>query len=299
MPFSASKSASAARASIREEKHKNKQEEALQKELDAKAKDEKYRQAMMAAALRYLTKREMKELGIEIITVRVDPNATPRSPNYMRPTTASARHHVAKGGRRTRKRRSGKKKTMRRGRMRKGGGMRRRRHSSRNKRGGRPEVLITFPINLNIFDNDIKTSEEPQLVYQFSNILSIYAKKQEDGSIKLYLKMANFKISDDEEIKNMLFKLMIDKETGFISYGLDVTLAMESRYPKGSNVNQPVELTKEQAEYLFTKMDKKDILDGFIRDASISLGPKFNASGMLEEHDTRKGAAGAAVSELE
>ena len=126
MPFSASKSASAARASIREEKHKNKQEEALQKELDAKAKDEKYRQAMMAAALRYLTKREMKELGIEIIHMPEDPNATPTSPNYTRPTTASTRHRVAKGGRRTRKRRNGKKKTMR-----KGGRMRRSRHHSR------------------------------------------------------------------------------------------------------------------------------------------------------------------------
>jgi hypothetical protein len=184
--------------------------------------------------------------------------------------------------------------------MRKGGGMRnsgmRRRYSSRNKRGGgEPELLITFPIKLDDFDIDITTSEEPQLVYSFSKYFSIYAKKQEDDSVKLYLKMANFKISDDDQIKNVLFKLMIDKETGFISYVLDVTLAMESDYPKGSNVNQPVELTKEQAEDLFTKMNKKDILDGFIRDASISLGPKFNASGMLDKRDIRKGAAGSDV----
>jgi hypothetical protein len=163
MSFSASKSATAARASIRAEKYKKEKEEALQKELEAKAKDEKYRQAMMAAALRYLTPREMKVLGIEIITVPEDPNATPRSPNYARPTTASVRHRVAKGGRRTRKRRNGKKKTMRKGgRMRKGG--MRRRHSSRNKRGGSD---IVEDIELNIFDNEKFVDEGGKKVFRY------------------------------------------------------------------------------------------------------------------------------------
>ena len=128
MPFSASKSASAARALIREEKHKNKQEEALQKKLDAKAKDEKYRLSMMAAALRYPTPEEMKRLGIKVEIIQPDPNAIPPPPNYMRHTTASKRRsRVKNGGRRTRKIRNGKKKTMRRG-------GRMHRHHSRNKR---------------------------------------------------------------------------------------------------------------------------------------------------------------------
>jgi len=128
MPFSASKSASAARALIRNEKYNKEQETLLRQELDAKAKNEKYRLSMMAAALRYLTKKEMEELGIKIEYIKTDPNATPLPPNYMRPTTASKCHsRVKNGGRRTRKIRNGKKKTMRRG-------GRMRRHHSRNKR---------------------------------------------------------------------------------------------------------------------------------------------------------------------
>ena len=118
MSFSSKKSASAARASIREEKRKNEQEEAL-KENEAKMKKDKfYKERMMMAALRLFTPKQMKEHGITLIHYPEDPNATPRSPNYMRPTTASARHRVAKGGRRTRKRkitrrRIGNKKTRR------------------------------------------------------------------------------------------------------------------------------------------------------------------------------------------
>ena len=129
MPFSASKSASAARALIRNEKYNKEQETLLRQELDAKAKNEKYRLSMMAAALRYPTPEEMKRLGIKVEIIQPDPNAIPPPPNYMRPTTASLRRHghVTKGGRRTRKIRNGKKKTMRRG-------GRMHRHHSRNKR---------------------------------------------------------------------------------------------------------------------------------------------------------------------
>jgi hypothetical protein len=162
MPFSAIKNASAVRASIRAENQQKKREEALQKELDAKAKDEKYRQAMMAAALRYLTPEEMRKSGVIIEYGEEDPNATPRLPTYAHHTIASTRRSsvasVAKGGRRTRKRRNGKKKTMRKGgRMRKGGAMRKsgmrrhRRYSSRNKRGGGGIFRINA-IDLNMFN---------------------------------------------------------------------------------------------------------------------------------------------------
>jgi hypothetical protein len=121
------------------------------------------------AALRQFTPKQMKEHGITLIHYPEDPNATPRSPNYMRSTTASARHRVAKGGRRTRKRRNGKKKTMRRGRMRKGGGMRksgmrRRRYHSRNKRGG---DIVTY-IQDNIFDNEPFKDEHGEEVFKFN-----------------------------------------------------------------------------------------------------------------------------------
>ena len=134
---------SEARSSTRKAKQELELQKALQ-EAEAKLINEKkYREAMMAEALRKLTPKLMKKLGITIIYHDPGPNATRLPPNYMRPTTASSmrpttassrrpttasRHsHVAKGGRRTRKRRNGKKKTMR-----KGGRMRR--HHSRNKR---------------------------------------------------------------------------------------------------------------------------------------------------------------------
>jgi hypothetical protein len=276
MPFSASKSASAARASIREEKRKKEQEEEL-KEKEAKMKKDKfYNERMMMAALRLFTPKQMKEHGITIIYSPEDPNATPRSPNYMRPTTASARHRVAKGGRRTRKRRNGKKKTMRKGgRMRKGG-MRRRRYSSRNKRGGQPVLLITFPIDLDIFDLDMKLSDR----------FSIIPQKQGDGSVKPYLQHNKNELDEDHRITSILFKLMIDKETCSISYELDIVLVMVNEVEK-TNVTISVKISKDQAEDLFTKMNKKDILDGFIRDAMIELGPECSHDGLMHKYEKK------------
>jgi hypothetical protein len=132
MPFSARTSACAERASIREEKLKEEEQEALEKKKAETKHNKFYKERMMMAALRQFTPKQMKEHGITIIHDPEDQNATPVPPNYMRPTTASARrsvHSVAKGGRRTRKRRNGKKKTMRKGgRMRKSGMRRHRRY---------------------------------------------------------------------------------------------------------------------------------------------------------------------------
>lgn len=117
-----------ARSSSRKAKKESELQNKLQEAEDKLIKEKKYKEAMMMAALRQFTPKQMKELGITIIYGEPDPNATPLPPNYMRPTTASSRHHrVAKGGRRTRKIRNGKKKTMRRG-------GRMRRHHSRNRR---------------------------------------------------------------------------------------------------------------------------------------------------------------------
>ena len=285
----------------RSSNRKAKQESELRHKLEeAEAKlikEKKYKDAMMMAALRKLTPKQMKELGITIIYGEPDPNATPSSPNYMRPTTASARHRVAKGGRRTRKRRNGKKKTVRKGgRMRKGGGMRksgmrRRRRHLRHQTQRQPvaerEAFATNEIPLTVFYNDaeIQTSQEPQLLYQLSDNFSIYAKKQEDGSVKLYLKMFKFPIKDDTEIKQMIFKVMIDVASSSISYALDVVLVMETKFPEGKNVTQPVELTEDKANDIFTKMGEPDKLQNLIGEAKVKrnnrerlMGSRYDVS---------------------
>lgn len=205
MSFSAKKSASAARASIREEKRKKEQEEALKEEDVKMKKDKFYNERMMMAALRQFTPKQMKEHGITLIYPPEDPNATPRSPNYMRPTTASARHRVAKGGRRTRKRRNDKKKTMRRGRMRKSG-MRRRRYSSRNKRGGDIETYIPD----DIFDNEEFKDESGEKVFKFNINDEYYIRVviDENGEKIKYLRNSETPINDKGD-KIVAMKLFI------------------------------------------------------------------------------------------
>ena len=129
MPFNATTSACAARASIIEAKRKEKQEE-KSKEAEAQMKNKKYqRKKLLTMGLRRYSVFGAKPIdpGVEILDSPKDPNA---QPGYLRPTAISLERsgrniNIKKGGRRTRKRRNGKKKTMRKGgRMRKGGGMR-------------------------------------------------------------------------------------------------------------------------------------------------------------------------------
>jgi hypothetical protein len=263
MPFSASKSASAARASFRAAKDKEEREKALQKELEAKAKDEKYRQAMMAAALRYLTKREMKELGIEIIHMPEDPNATPPSPNYARPTTASARHRVAKGGRRTRKRRNGKKKTMRKGgRMRKGGMRRHRRYSSRNKRGG-SGIFRIDATDLNMFNQQpgeevlrYNLNDEKYILgirRQFSPLFGAYFLRNSDDPEANFTgpKDIDMKQEHDQIFGEMVLYIPDDKSS-------NCTLKLTVKSNIKQNPEEELIISREVADDLSKRMEISD-----------------------------------------